>query len=165
MSISKSLRVLTGKMIFVIFAHIKRSVLLLSQPKKKKKHTKIILILYSINCYVRNSKPIYLMSEQTCVPNINNVWHTNETYQQLRSAQAYPSGELVTKWYETYDAKEYKVILTESCMLKVTLGPGDAASTRISGRSSLSPSRELLTKTKHNIFFSFITGFCVHANI
>lgn len=36
MSISKSLRVLTGKMIFVIFAHIKRSVLLLSQPKKKK---------------------------------------------------------------------------------------------------------------------------------
>lgn len=86
MSISKSLRVLTGKMIFVIFAHIKRTVLLLSQPKKKKKHTKIILILYSINCYVRNSKPIYLMSEQTCVPNINNVWHTNETYQQLRSA-------------------------------------------------------------------------------
>ena len=154
MSISKSLRVLTGKMIFVIFAHIKRSVLLLSQPKKKKKHTKIILILYSINCYVRNSKPIYLMSEQTCVPNINNVWHTKETYQQLRSAQAYPSGELVTKWYETYDA-----------MLKVTLGPGDAASTRISGRSSLSPSRELSTKTKDNILFSFITGFCAHANI
>lgn len=61
--------------------------------------------------------------------------------------------------------KEYKVILTESCMLKVTLGPGDAASTRISGRSSLSPSRELSTKTKDNILFSFITGFCAHANI
>lgn len=50
-------------------------------------------------------------------------------------------------------------------MLKVTLGPGDAASIRISGRSSLSPSRELQAKPKHNSLLSFITGFYVHANI
>lgn len=56
--------------------------------------------------------------------------------------------EPVIKWHRAYNCMAYKVILTESWMLKVTLGPGDAASTRISGRSSLSPSRELQTKNK-----------------
>lgn len=58
----------------------------------------------------------------------------------------------------------YKVNLTESCMLKVTLGPGDAASTRISGRSSLS-SRELQAKPKGNNLLSFTIGFYVHTNV
>lgn len=53
----------------------------------------------------------------------------------------------------------YKVILTESWMLKVTLGPGDAASTRMSGTSSLSPSRELQREQTENRFLSWTTGF------